>query len=119
MAAGLKLCGTGIASPRRAMADPGTMPGESITNAVVLHSGRALTAPNSPEDLNEALQGVLAGGYPAAYRAAIAAALPESVGFKTVVAYRGGFGFDFGASFRYRRAPARQPRSHVPLGAQP
>lgn len=44
------------------------------------------------EDL--ARSGVSAAGYPAALRAAIADALPASVGFKTVLAYRGGLDID-------------------------
>lgn len=40
------------------------------------------------------LGGVSAAGYPAAYREALARALPGSVGFKTVLAYRGGFDLD-------------------------
>jgi uncharacterized protein len=38
--------------------------------------------------------GVDAGGYPDAYREALEEASKEAVGFKTIVAYRGGFSFD-------------------------
>lgn len=44
------------------------------------------------EDLARA--GVSAAGYPSAFRAAIADALTKSVGFKTVLAYRGGLDID-------------------------
>ncbi len=44
------------------------------------------------EDLARA--GIPAAGYPMAFREALAAALPVSVGFKTVLAYRGGLEID-------------------------
>jgi predicted TIM-barrel fold metal-dependent hydrolase len=41
-----------------------------------------------------AVSGIDAGGYPSAYREALEEASKEAVGFKTIVAYRGGFSFD-------------------------
>ncbi len=66
------------------LADLATLAGARVEPVVRLES--------IAEDL--ARTGVAAAAYPVAFREAIAAALPASVGFKTILAYRGGLDID-------------------------